>query len=170
MCYFSGLEHIEHYKAKKGKKLLLWVYMCVLTHTYTCVCAHAHIHMHVLTHTCTCVCACTYTCLCMRAHTPTRTESTLSWFFFMVMMRVLNLFLPLALIWLTIDKKVSKSASISKMLRSNQAPMKNVDCHWGSRSWAQGYWKWCCYLSGLNSILQLVWEAKLHHDKWRIVL
>ena len=76
MCYFSGLEHIEHYKAKKGKKLLLWEYMCVLTHTYTCVCAHAHIHMHVLTHTCTCVCACTrtHTCLCMRAHTHTHTH------------------------------------------------------------------------------------------------
>ena len=87
-------------------------YACAHTHMYMCTCMHTHIHM--LVHA--------------RAHTHTHTVNSVM-VFFMVMMRVLNLFLPLALIWLTIDKKVSKSVSISKMLRSNQALMKNVDCH-----------------------------------------
>ena len=56
-------------------------------------------------------------------------------------MIVLNQFLPLALSWLTIgclfemvNKQTNKqSVSTSRSLRSNQAPLRNIDCHGGSR-------------------------------------
>ena len=48
-------------------------------------------------------------------------------------------------------------ASTSERLRSVQALVKNFDSHLGSQ--AQGYWKQCCYPSGLelDRILKQVW-------------
>ena len=45
-----------------------------------------------------------------------------------------------------------ESVNTSKSMRSNQALVRNVDCHGESQS--RGYQKWCCYLSGLHKIRQ----------------
>ena len=73
--------------------------------------------------------------------------------FFVVMVIVLNQYLPLALSQLTTGhrlKKVKKPAGES--LRANQALVTSVDYHGGSQAWGCRKWcrysscqKWCCY-------------------------
>ena len=66
----------------------------------------------------------------------------------LVVMIVLNQFLPLALSNRPPTQEGRQtsqgSASTSKRPRYNHKPVKNVDCHGGSQ--AQGYQKYCCYL------------------------
>ena len=92
----------------------------------------------------------------------------------MIKLIVLNQFLPLALSWLTTghllrtankparNMPVPENPEYASTRRSNQASVKNVNCD--GRSQTRGYWKKCCYPSGLHRILQLVWEAEFQQD------